>query len=174
MGAALKDQFLDAMSRSVSMVNVVTTDGPAGRFGATLSAMSSVSADMYPPTLLICLSQGSSTAPAIVRNRAFCLNLLHQSQQAVADCFAGRAKTASGDKFDCGLWIRGADGGWRLNNALASFDCQVLKVELVGTHYVIIGSAHAVSCGADTRALLYGGRTYCAAVALPAAPSLSQ
>ncbi len=164
--SSLKTQFLDAMSRGVTMVNVVTTDGEAGRFGATVSAMSSVSADMVPPTLLICLNQGGSTAPAIIRNRAFCLNILHESQHAVADCFADRAKTASGDKFDCATWSRSETAHWRLEGALASFDCRVLKAELVGTHYVIIGSADAVTVRDGSRALLYGARDYCAAVSL--------
>jgi len=111
---ALKDQFLGAMGRAVCMVNVVTTDGPAGRFGATVSAMSSVSADMSPPTLLICIHQGGATAPALVRNGVFCLNILREAQQGVADCFAGRVKTASGDKFDCANWSRNPTGAWRL------------------------------------------------------------
>ena len=41
----IRTQFLDGMSRAAFCVNVVTTDGPAGRAGVTVSAMSSVSAD---------------------------------------------------------------------------------------------------------------------------------
>jgi len=165
-GDPRKGQFIEAMSRGVSMVNVVTTDGASGRCGATVSAMSPVSADMVPPTLLVCMNQSSSTGPAIMRNGVFCLNILHESQHGVADCFADRVKTDSGDKFDCASWSRSEAGCWRLNNALASFDCRLLKAELVGTHYIIIGSAEAISCRPDSRALLYGGRNYCAAAPL--------
>ncbi len=49
-----RDRFVDAMNRAVTGVTVVTTDGELGRFGQTVSAMSSVSAE--PPTLLICIS----------------------------------------------------------------------------------------------------------------------
>ena len=41
----LRQDFLQGMSFVAATVNVVTTDGPAGRSGVTVSAMSSVSAD---------------------------------------------------------------------------------------------------------------------------------
>ena len=164
---ASKDRYLEAMSRGVAMVNVVTTDGVAGRFGATVSAMSSVSADMSPPALLICLHQDGHTGPAVMVNGVFCINILQQSQRHVADCFANRAKTASGDRFDCGDWARTGSGAWRLIDAMASFDCRVLKGEIVGTHHVIIGAVEDITFGAKRRALLYGDRRYCTAVGLP-------
>ena len=42
----LRQRFLDGMSQAAATVNVVTTDGPAGRYGVTVSAMSSVSAEL--------------------------------------------------------------------------------------------------------------------------------
>ena len=154
------------------MVNVVTTDGPAGRSGATVSAMSSVSADMNPPTLLVCLHSASHTAPAVMDNGVFCLNILQESQRHVADCFADRARSASGDKFDCAQWERTGAGGWRLLNALASFDCRVLKGEVVGTHYVIIGSVEDItSRRRRARPGSTAGAPICTAVDLPSAAS---
>ena len=50
---ALRQQFLHGMSHAASTVNVVTTDGVAGRHGVTVSAMVSVSADTPQPTLLV-------------------------------------------------------------------------------------------------------------------------
>jgi flavin reductase (DIM6/NTAB) family NADH-FMN oxidoreductase RutF len=50
------------MRRVASSVTVVTTDGAAGRFGTTVSAFSSVSAD--PPTVLVCLFAQSRIAKA--------------------------------------------------------------------------------------------------------------
>src|SRR5262245_66551921 len=61
--AAGRDDFLDAMAAAVTGVNVVTTDGAAGRVGLTVSAMTSVSAD--PPLLLIRLRSSSPLAPAL-------------------------------------------------------------------------------------------------------------
>ena len=51
--AASRSDYLDAMSRAVTGVNVVTSDGPARRAGLTVSAMSSVSVDGPAPQLLV-------------------------------------------------------------------------------------------------------------------------
>ena len=57
---ALHCAFVEAMSRSASSVWLVTTDGPAGRHGLTVSAVSSVSAE--PPMLLACINRHSPVA----------------------------------------------------------------------------------------------------------------
>lgn len=44
--------FRDAMSCMGAAVNIITTDGPAGRAGFTASAVCSVTDT--PPTLLVC------------------------------------------------------------------------------------------------------------------------
>ena len=49
--------FRNAMSMLSAAVNVVTTDGPAGRHGFTASAVCSVTDT--PPTLLVCMNTAS-------------------------------------------------------------------------------------------------------------------
>ena len=71
----LKTIFLEGMSVAATTVNVVTTDGDAGRAGVTVSAMSSVSADTQRPTLLVCINENSSAAAAILENGVFCVNI---------------------------------------------------------------------------------------------------
>jgi Flavin reductase like domain len=58
--------FRSAMRGAASGVTVVATDGPGGRFGQTVSAMCSVSAD--PPLVLICLHGRSPANDAIAAN----------------------------------------------------------------------------------------------------------
>ena len=48
------------MSRVASAVTVVTTDGDAGRFGVTVSSMTSVSADTSRPSLLVSIHQDTA------------------------------------------------------------------------------------------------------------------
>lgn len=81
--------FIEAMSRAAAGVTVVTTSGPAGKFGQTVSAMCSVTAD--PPTLLVCIKSTSVIVNAIREHRAFGVNLLRADQRRVADLFAGRS-----------------------------------------------------------------------------------
>src|SRR5258707_3444927 len=100
----IRAQFLDGMSRAAFCVNVVTTDGPAGRAGVTVSAMSSVSADGNSPTVLVCIHHQSRTAAAIVENGVFCINILRDDHTDLADHFGGRSKFGDGDKFAQGTW----------------------------------------------------------------------
>ena len=89
-GPALRRNFLAAMSHAACTVSVVTTDGPAGRAGVTVSAMASVSADTPQPTLLVCVHHLSHAAEAILGNAAFCVNVLRDDQSDISDHFAGR------------------------------------------------------------------------------------
>lgn len=66
--------FRDAMSCMGAAVNIITTDGPAGRAGFTASAVCSVTDT--PPTLLVCLNRGASVWPAFNENRTLCVNTL--------------------------------------------------------------------------------------------------
>ncbi len=56
-----KASFRDAMAHVGAAVNIITTDGPAGRAGFTASAVCSVTDT--PPTLLVCLNRSASVWP---------------------------------------------------------------------------------------------------------------
>jgi flavin reductase len=154
----IRAQFLDGMSRAAFCVNVVTTDGPAGRAGVTVSAMSSVSADGSSPTLLVCIHHQSKTAAAIVENGVFCINILRDDQSSIADHFGGR-KLGDADKFASGRWVEGDTRAPRLADAVVAFDCRVLSAERVGTHHIFIGAVSSVTMGGGT-ALIYADRAY--------------
>ncbi|MEQ9673623.1 MAG: flavin reductase family protein, partial [Roseovarius indicus] len=87
-GLVPREDFISAMRRVAASVTVVTTDGPAGRAGATVSAFSSVSAD--PPTVLVCLHAQSRIAGFVQENKRFCVNVLPERFSDIADRFAGR------------------------------------------------------------------------------------
>jgi flavin reductase len=163
----IRAQFLDGMSRASFCVNVVTTDGPAGRAGVTVSAMSSVSADGNSPTVLVCIHHQSKTAAAIVENGVFCINILRDDQSNIADRFGGR-ELGDADKFAYGRWVEGDTRAPRLADAVVAFDCRVLSAERVGTHHIFIGGVASVTIGYGT-ALIYADRAYGKAqrIALP-------
>jgi flavin reductase (DIM6/NTAB) family NADH-FMN oxidoreductase RutF len=85
----LRRRFLIGMSHAACTVNVVTTDGAAGRHGVTVSAMVSVSADTPQPTLLVCIHHLSPVADALLKNGVFCVNVLREDQAHISDSFAG-------------------------------------------------------------------------------------
>ena len=155
----LRRDFIDAMSTVVSTVTIVTTDGPAGSAGATVSAMSSVSADGDAPTLLVCLHHEARATAAILENRCFCVNGLQKGQMDIANVFASRTPAEGADKFDVADFAPLVTGAPSLVSALSSFDCQLQSHERIGTHHVMIGAVQAVRF-ADGSPLLYGNRSY--------------
>lgn len=155
----LRSQFIHAMSRAAATVSVVTTDGPAGRAGVTVSAMTSVSADGDAPTILVCINKGASAAAPILANGCFAVNVLEAGQQDIADVFAGRVETPGGDKFDVTPWDV-LETGAPVLHGLAGFDCEVQGADLVGTHHVIIGAVRAVRVAEEGSPLIYGMRAY--------------
>ena len=163
----LRAQFIDGMSRAATFVAVATTDGEAGRFGVTVSSLTAVSADGDHPSLLACINHQSPAAAAILKNRAFCANLLGEGQQDLADLFAGRTKAATGDRFARAPWDKGATGQPVLAGATATFECRVATAMLWETHFIIVGTVIAVTLSGDPSALLYGQRAYRRAVQLP-------
>jgi len=155
----LREQFLEGMSRAAATVNVVTTDGPGGRAGVTVSAMSSVSADR--PALLVCVHQASPARQAIRANGSFCVNILRDDQTAISDRFAGRARAADGDKFAGLTWRRLATGAPALDAALVAFDCTVMKEIDWGTHTIFIADVVDIELADDDGLpLIYACRSY--------------
>ena len=162
-----RDTFLEGMSRAASTVSIITTDGPAGKAGVTVSAMSSVSADSDRPSLLVCVNKSSRSAEMIRTNGRFCVNVLRDSQAWVSDGFAGR--TQAEDKFTIGTWHQTGLGSWELENALVTFDCELKSETLYGSHYIFIGEVETAKVADSGPALVYSNRSYGSSVPLGAA-----
>ena len=169
---ALRDRFINGMSHAASTVNVITTDGPAGRGGVTVSAMSSVSADTPKPTLLICVHHMSPVADQIIENRCFVANVLRDDQAYISDTFAGRFKDHVTDKFDCAEWVAMPTGAPRVTDPLVGFDCRVISSERVGTHHVFFGEVEDIYISGRGSPLLYANRAYGAASRIDPASSI--
>ena len=171
--ASLRDSFIAGMSFSASTVNIVTTDGVAGRAGVTVSAMSSVSADAAKPTLLVCVHQMSPVADKILRNGVFCVNVLRDNQAYISDAFAGRFKDQVADKFDCADWAIMPSGALRIIDPLVGFDCRVVSSSLVGTHYVFFGEVGDIFVAESGKPLIYAKRAYGTASRIEGATTLA-
>ncbi|WP_269581448.1 flavin reductase [Roseibium sp. Sym1] len=150
--------FREAMSRIAAAVHVVTTDGPAGRMGATVSAACSVSDN--PPSILICLNREIRIHDAVLENRCFCLNTLSDDHEAISDSFAGRDKLEMPDRFAKGQWTELATGCPALDSARLSVDCEVHTVMEMGTHSIIVGTVADLRMTDPGKSLLYVRRGY--------------
>lgn len=156
-----RESYRDAMASVAAAVNVVTTDGPAGRAGFTATAVCSVTDT--PPTLLVCVKRDSSVGEAFQANGALCVNTLAPQHQALSTLFGGRTPVA--ERFAAADWTVAETGAPVLEGALASFDCRVASTVDVGTHTVLFCEVLAVGCGAPTDGLIYVGRRYDSVVA---------
>lgn len=150
--------YRNAMARLGTAVNVVTTDGPAGRRGFTASAVCSVTDN--PPTLLVCMNRGSDSAPAFLINRVLCVNVLTANQQDLSPIFAGMTKVDPEARFEAADWTTLVTGSPVLAGAIVSFDCRVVQITDVGTHHVLFCEVQELMVGGREEGLIYFGREY--------------
>ncbi len=136
-----REQFIAAMRAVACSVCVVTTDGLAGRHGATVSAFASVSAD--PPTVLVCLRADSRVARMVTANGKFCLNVLGQSARHVAERFAGRDDGKMDDRF-AGIDYAQTPAGQPALEGATAFCCSIDQAVPSGSHLVIIGAVSSI------------------------------
>ena len=168
-----REQFIGAMRGVASSVTVVTTDGPSGRHGATVSAFCSVSAD--PPSALVCLKTDSRIAQAVAGNRVFCINLLPADAQHIANRFAGCDDAGVADRFDgidCDAADAAANGAASPAGPLLSgatvFVCRLGEHFAAGSHGIFVGEVVALRESA-AEPLIYLDGGYHRAVANPPA-----
>lgn len=152
-----RNAFRDAMARVCAPVNVITTNGPAGRGGFTATAMCSVTDE--PPSLLVCMNSNSAQTQLFLENRRFCVNVLTGDHRELAGFFAGReADMAS--RYAAAEWVDLLSGNQALADAIVSFDCHLTEARLVGTHNVMIGEVVEIRARQDGQALLYFDRNF--------------
>jgi flavin reductase (DIM6/NTAB) family NADH-FMN oxidoreductase RutF len=150
------DDYLALMSAFPTGVAIVTSaDRDGTPYGLTCSSLSSVT--LRPPTLLVCLRNGSLTLDTLVDRGCFAVNLLHSDGQDAAELFAGPRS----DRFARLSWRPSAllSMPWLVDDALAVAECSVSDVIPVGDHTVIFGRVMGIS-HQDKAPLLYGLRRY--------------
>ena len=157
-----QQDYRDAMAGLAAAVNVITTDGPHGRYGFTATAVCSVTDT--PPTLLVCLNRSASVHAALTANATLCVNTLSHEQQALSNLFGG--KTPMAERFAAAQWESWVTGSPVMKGAAASFDCRVSQTISVGTHDILFCEVLALSREKATAGLVYFDRAY-HAVGLP-------
>ena len=146
------------MSRVAAAVHVITTGGPAGRGGATMTAVTSVSD--APPTVLICLNRSGRLATLLRANGVFSVNTLVEGDEHLAGVFAGVGGLDHEARFGVGEWTVAATGAPVLAGARMAIDCRVSEIGDVGSHAVIFGVVESVHLGPVHPALIYLDRAY--------------
>jgi flavin reductase len=149
------NEFRRSMRHVAASVCVVAGHGREGRVGITATSVCSVS--MTPPLLLVCINSGSSSHDALVGAGHFSVNVLDESQHALAELFAGRSRHARQERFEAAgaPWDEGPQQVPMLRDAVASLACRVVQRVPAGTHTIVIGEVLEARCAEERRPLIY-------------------
>ncbi|MFB2552025.1 flavin reductase family protein [Ensifer soli] len=152
------ESLKSAMRRVAGGVSVITAGRGDERTGATVTSATALSVD--PATMIVNINRSSSSWPAIRDARHFCVNILSDEQQAVADRFAGRGGLKGVERYAGARWITLASGAAALEDALTAIDCVVEETIERHSHAIIIGRVVAVHVGPEGRPLVYSQGRY--------------
>ena len=156
--------YRDAMACLGAAVNIVTTDGNAGRAGFTASAICSVTDD--PPTLLVSMNRGSSAYASVTGNGVLCVNVLSARHERLSRLFGGGIP--ADERFAAATWSTLETGAPVLSDCAVSFDCSIIDVANVGTHDVLFCNVVVLQRSDCADNLIYFARDYHVVRASPA------
>ncbi len=144
--------FRAVLGRFSSGVTVVTTRDKRKRDqGMTVSAFCSVS--LEPPLVLICIEHLASLYNSLDKATHFTVNILSESQEAIARRFAERET----NRFEGLGFSRGKNGMVILDDILGYVECDVLARHEAGDHDIIVGSVQAAVANEGKPLLYYRG-----------------
>lgn len=150
--------FRDAMARLGAAVNLITTDGVAGRHGMTASAVCSVTDS--PPTVLVCINRASAANEKLRSNGVLCINVLAARHRRLPARFADKGLSIEQRFDDAAGWVNLSTGSPALRDASVALDCRIADISEVGTHSVFFCTVEEVLLHGDKGALIYFDRGY--------------
>mgnify|MGYP003056471628 CR=1 FL=1 len=151
-------RFRDAMASLSAAVNIVTTEGEAGRCGITATAVCSVTDT--PPSVMVCLNVNSAMNPVFQSNGKLCINVLNHEQELMARHFAGMTGMAMEERFSLSCWQKGLLGQPLLKGALASLEGEISQVQTIGTHLVYLVAIKNIVLAEEGHGLIYFKRRF--------------
>lgn len=153
-----RNTYRNAMARCSAAVSVVTTDGPAGRFGFTCTAICSVTDE--PATLLVCIHKDSRSNAAFKTNLVLCVNLLNRDQEDISALFAGQGGEDMAERFKRVRWSTRRTGAPVFEHAVASLDCSIAEIKEFGTHTILFARVYSAEVRPEQQPLMYFNRGY--------------
>jgi flavin reductase len=138
------------LAASVSLITTIEGDVPQGFAATSVTAVSAAPS----PSLLVCVNRDVSSHAAIHRTGFFCVNLLSEAHCELASIFSSSALREQ--RFASRAWRVLQTGAPAFDDALASFDCEVLQSVEVNSHTIFIAKVVAVVLqGEAIQPLLY-------------------
>ena len=150
--------FRNAMAHMSAAVNIVSSDGEAGRCGITATAVCSVT--NTPPTVMVCVNRNSAMNAVFKANGRLCVNVLSGAQEQAAKHFAGMTGVAMEERFALDPWTTGSQGLPVLEGALANLQGRIVETQEIGTHSVLLVELDDIHVRPEGDSLVYFSRAF--------------
>lgn len=151
-------RFRDAMASLSAAVNIITTEGDAGRCGITATAVCSVTDT--PPSVMVCINARSAMNSVFQGNGKLCVNVLNHEQEQMALHFAGMTDMAMEERFTLSCWQKGPLSQPVLKGALANLEGEISQVQTIGTHLVYLVEIKNIVLSPQGHGLIYFKRKF--------------
>ncbi|BDB29901.1 4-hydroxyphenylacetate 3-monooxygenase reductase component [Cupriavidus sp. TA19] len=158
MTAISQAEFRQAMAHLPASVNIITSQGQAGRCGITASAVCSVTDS--PPTILVCVNRASASHPIFKSNGRLCVNVLTSEQEDLAKHFAGMTQVPMEERFAWDIWDAAPEDQPALRDALVQLHGTISDYKDVGSHSVIFITLDRVDVRDEGDSLVYFNRDF--------------
>ena len=156
-GGVSRAEFREAMAHLPAAVNILTTSGPSGRCGITVSAVCSVTDT--PPTLLVCINRSSEMHDVFTANGRVCVNVLGGHQKELALHFAGFTKVSMEERFTWDIWDFTQDLPV-LKDALVTAIGTIKDAKPMGSHSVLFVAVERIRTRSGGQSLVYFRRAF--------------
>ncbi|MFD2757509.1 flavin reductase [Gulosibacter faecalis] len=150
-------EFKRAMSQLTSAVNIISTDGPAGKLGLTVSAVCRGSDD--PATVIVCINRSSRARDIFVENGRLAVNVLTGNQELLAMHFAGQTGVEMAERFAWDVWSD-LDGLPTLRDARVAVAGTIIDRVEHGTHTVLFVAVDELRTRSGRGGLVYDSRSF--------------
>ena len=146
----LQNEFRIGMRKYIYSVSVISNAQSNGaRNAITVSSVTSIS--INPPGIITCINKKSSIHESLVPNSKFCINLLNEKQQDIAEICSDPNRI--NERFKNIEWI--GDKPPIMKNALVNIICKVDKIVEYKTHSVVIGLVQKIKNSEYKNPLMY-------------------
>jgi flavin reductase (DIM6/NTAB) family NADH-FMN oxidoreductase RutF len=152
-----EEEFKNSMSKIPTSVSIVSVLDNGLILGCTISSL--VSINVETPELLFVLKTNSSILDSVVRVRLFSINILSQTQQALAYYYSSLRglETLSGTKHP---WTKDASELIFLDGSIVSFGCTLTRIEQLENSALIYGRVEKLLSQSDSYPLIYENRSF--------------
>ena len=153
----IQTDFRTAMAHLPAAVSIITTDGPHGRLGITVSAVCSVTDS--PPTILVCVNKNSAAHDVFKNNGKVGINVLAGEQEELARHFSGATQVPMDQRFAWDIWERNTDVPV-LADAHVKCIGTIEAITEQGSHSVLFIRLDRVEVNNDNNGLVYFNRAF--------------